>query len=178
MNNEKLRVKNEKYIDVGEDVLKFAPNNHAITLIALVITIIVLLILAGITINAIIGTNGLFGITQTAAEKTAVAELKEKADAEHLALKMQDYDKEVELSKIIEGLKKQGYTIVTKNSGGESKIIGITVNPETLMLNIEETNEIEITINREITPGSRYYAKMYNAYYEISLVKGEIKIRK
>ena len=34
-------------------------NNKGITLIALVVTIVVLLILAGISINALIGDNGL-----------------------------------------------------------------------------------------------------------------------
>ena len=49
---------------------KVKQNNKGITLIALVVTIVVLLILAGITITAVIGDNGLINRAKTAAEKT------------------------------------------------------------------------------------------------------------
>lgn len=152
-------------------------NKNGITLIALIVTIITLLILAGVTISVLLGENGLFNIAQTATEKTAVAELKEKANIEYASLKVEDYEKEVKLSQIIERLKKQGYTIVTTDNG-EGEITGITLNPETLMLNIEETKDIEVTVNREETAGTKYYANIYNAYYEITLKNGEIKVRK
>ena len=45
-------------------------KNKGITLIVLVITIIILLILAGITINAITKENGLFSRAREAKEKT------------------------------------------------------------------------------------------------------------
>lgn len=51
-------------------------QNRGITLIALIITIIVMLILAGVTINAIIGDTGLFGIAGTASEETQLARAK------------------------------------------------------------------------------------------------------
>ena len=52
-------------------------SNSAITLVALVITIIVLLILAGVTINMVIGENGIFGKANTASENTKIANAKE-----------------------------------------------------------------------------------------------------
>ena len=54
-------------------------GNSGITLIALVITIIVLLILAGVAINMAIDSDGLFGKANTAAEKwnTAIGEEEE-----------------------------------------------------------------------------------------------------
>lgn len=157
--------------------MKQKNNNKGITLITLVITIIILLILAGVTINIVFGDDGLFYTAQTAAEKTVVENLKKKADIEYANLKVQNYEKEVKLSQVIEELKKQGYTIVTTNNRG-SKITGITLNPETLTLAIEETKNIEVIINREETAGTRYYANIYNAYYEITLENGEIKIRR
>ena len=45
-------------------------SNAAITLIALIITIIVLLILAGVTLNMVMGENGLFGKANNAKNKT------------------------------------------------------------------------------------------------------------
>lgn len=55
-------------------------GNKAITLISLVITIIVLLILAGVTINLTIGQNGIFKTAQIAAKNYTNAQNKELAD--------------------------------------------------------------------------------------------------
>ena len=52
-------------------------NNKGITLIALVITIIVLLILAGVSIAMLTGENGILTQAQRAKEQTSVAEEKE-----------------------------------------------------------------------------------------------------
>ena len=45
-------------------------REYGITLVALIITIIILLILAGITIGALTGENGLFTRAKQAKEKT------------------------------------------------------------------------------------------------------------
>ncbi len=47
-------------------------NNKGITLIALVVTIIVLLILAGVSIAMLTGDNGILGRGQQASTQTAV----------------------------------------------------------------------------------------------------------
>ncbi len=53
-------------------------KNTAITLIALIITIIVLLILAGVTLNMVIGENGIFRKANNAKNKTEVAQYEEE----------------------------------------------------------------------------------------------------
>lgn len=53
-------------------------SNLAITLIALIITIIVLLILAGVTLNMVIGKNGIFGKASNAKSKTEIAQYEEE----------------------------------------------------------------------------------------------------
>lgn len=55
-------------------------KNEGITLIALVITIIVLLILAGITIATLTGDNGILTKTQIAREETIMKSLKEEVE--------------------------------------------------------------------------------------------------
>lgn len=55
-------------------------GNRGITLIALVITIIVLLILAGVSINAIIGENGIASKAQEAGTETRAAGVEEARD--------------------------------------------------------------------------------------------------
>lgn len=52
-------------------------KNQGITLIALVITIIVLLILAGISIATLTGKNGILSKANTATEENKKAEYKE-----------------------------------------------------------------------------------------------------
>ena len=53
--------------------------NKGITLIALVVTIIVLLILAAVTINLVLGQNGIIGKANEAKNKTAEATAQEQA---------------------------------------------------------------------------------------------------
>ena len=57
---------------------KFKKQVKGITLIALVVTIIVLLILAGISINFVFGENGLIGRAQQAVSLTDEATAKEE----------------------------------------------------------------------------------------------------
>ena len=61
-------------------------NNKGITLIALVITIIVLLILAGVSIAYLTGNNGILTQANTAKTDTAKAEAVEKINMELNAL--------------------------------------------------------------------------------------------
>ena len=53
-------------------------SNSAITLIALIITIIVLLILAGVTLNMVMGDSGIFSKANQAKNKTEVAQYEEE----------------------------------------------------------------------------------------------------
>ena len=56
---------------------KIPTSNAAITLIALIITIIVLLILAGVTLSMVMGESGLFGKANKAKEQTQISTAKE-----------------------------------------------------------------------------------------------------
>lgn len=78
---------------------KIKKEQQAITLVALVITIVILLILAGISIQAITGT-GLFEKTKQATEESKYATAEEKVKAAVMA----SYDENVSLNK--EELKK------------------------------------------------------------------------
>ena len=55
-------------------------NNRGITLIALVITIIVLLILAGVSIAMLTGDNGILNQATDARDDTKAAEIREKVE--------------------------------------------------------------------------------------------------
>ena len=55
-------------------------SKKGITLVALVITIIVLLILAGVSISLVVGDNGVLTQASTASEKSAVAQAEEAVE--------------------------------------------------------------------------------------------------
>ena len=61
-------------------MMKNIKSERAITLVALVITIIILIILAGISLNMLLGENGLVERTKTAKQETLIAQYKEKID--------------------------------------------------------------------------------------------------
>ncbi len=104
-----MKKEKRKYANfVGTDAIKFSQNKtdkynensvgtrwyatqNAITLIALIITIIILLILAGVTINVLIGDNGLFSTAKKAGteyEKAAAREKLEVAISDIIATKL------------------------------------------------------------------------------------------
>ncbi len=60
--------------------MKSIKNNKAITLVALIITIIILLILAGVAINFAVGSNGIFNKSKKSVEKYEMEEAKEKIE--------------------------------------------------------------------------------------------------
>ena len=62
----------------GRRPLQMPKTNFGITLIALIITIIILLILAGVTLNMVMGDSGIFGKANNAKNKTEVAQYEEE----------------------------------------------------------------------------------------------------
>ena len=96
--------------------MKKIRNSKGITLIALVITIIVLLILAGVSLNLIAGNEGILGKAASAVDKTKKASLEEEI---RLAIweKMMDYYKGAKHSSLFDFLKENlnGYKT---SSGG------------------------------------------------------------
>ena len=55
-------------------------NTKGITLVALIITVIILLILAGVTISLVIGDNGLITKSKQGVEESEMASIKEQAE--------------------------------------------------------------------------------------------------
>lgn len=87
-------------------------KQEGITLVALVITIIILLILAGISIQALTGT-GLFEKTNQAKERTIKAQLKEEIE---MAIQ------EIQMEEIAEGRNVDLNSLCNGNSNGKGKL--------------------------------------------------------
>ena len=59
-------------------------DNKGVTLVALIVTIIVLIILAGISINLILGDKGIITIAKKAKENSKLAKIKEETELNEL----------------------------------------------------------------------------------------------
>ena len=72
---------------------KLKKGNEGITLVALVVTIVVLLILAGISLNLVLGQNGIISRAQEARDKTAQAKVNTEKAINALTDEMEAYVK-------------------------------------------------------------------------------------
>ena len=159
-------------------------RQEGITLIALVVTIIVLIILAGVSINILVGENGLITQSQRAEEDYSKSEVKEKVE---LALNEYAIEKSTEEDSNFENfLRKTLQVGVAQNEGGNySFILGEwqVVTTENGIISIEKL-DIKVDKNyktvasmkadTELTEGQLvqtegYWSKDYGggAYYDI-----------
>ena len=132
-------------------------GNEGITLIALVITIIVLIILAGITINLLMGDNGI--LTRA---KGAKEEFNKSKMLEDTTILLMDYSAEHELTGITlkDYLTKNNISFEEDENGNilfEQEGYVLTVNPITLELDgptkTNKTAKISLSAN-VIEPGN------------------------
>ena len=102
-------------------------KNRGITLIALVITIIVLLILAAITITALIGDNGILSKANKSKEETIIAAEKEQIALAYNSVKTEKLKKEEKFAiKAIElqnELNRQNAKTIVNDNEEQQKII-------------------------------------------------------
>ncbi len=93
-------------------------KNNGITLITLVITIVVLIILAGISINLVLGENGLFTKAKDAAKNMEIASLKEKISTELLTLQTENIENNFALEKgDVERILRKYGTVIKSEDG-------------------------------------------------------------
>ena len=87
-------------------------KNKGITLIALIITIVILLILAGLSISGLIG-SGLFGKAQEAVRLTKIREIEEAANLAYTSRQIDEFSKgeTATIAGVISDLKAQEYNI-------------------------------------------------------------------
>lgn len=84
-------------------------KERGVTLIALIVTIVVLLVLAGITIVNITGENGIINQSKTSKDKTDSSRNQEIIGVE--VARCWKYDDELKASKLKEGLEGLGATV-------------------------------------------------------------------
>ena len=142
-------------------------KNKGITLIALVITIIVLLILAGVTIASLSGDNGILTRASQAKIESEISGLEEEANLIYINLLMDnniDGGAKPTLDDVVAKLPAE--KIIKKNSssnaGGD-----LVFNPEIKAMNYNSTTEINVSTNS--SEGFSYYAVINGKNYEMKL---------
>ncbi len=95
-------------------------QEKGITLIALVVTIIILLILAGVTLNIALSDNGLFSKTKEAAEKYKQTQREEEDMISQIAIQMNSEYIGAEVTGYTPTGESENCTLGTENTGYES----------------------------------------------------------
>ena len=107
-------------------------NNRGVTLVALVITIIVLLILAGVSLAMLTGDSGILTNADKAKANTAVANAKSSIEMAYMDIKTEVYALETEKSSVqavaMDTTKMIG--IAKKYIDGEETLEAVTINDE------------------------------------------------
>ena len=122
-------------------IRKKSIGDAGITLVALVVTIIVLLILAGITINMVLGKNGLIQKSKIAKEKYEEAAEMEKLELAFAAYQIGNYNGEFNADDFKTKVEEQGLNAsVTVNEDGKS--VTVTLNDSNNSYTIDNKGNI------------------------------------
>ena len=147
LKNKQISKKVEKCIHTQGNFIR---KNKGITLIALVLTIIVLLILAGISIRILGGENGLITKTKIAKEENKKSEYKEKLSIAKSETIVEKDGQDINLDEYIEQIKADkidGIKSIEKITNDKAKII-----TEEGFIFIITVNTIEDYENEDNTP--------------------------
>ncbi len=117
-------------------------KNNGITLIALVITIIILLILAGVTIAILTGENGILTKATESKEQTEIGEEKEAIGIAYNGVKIDNEGKGVSATDLQTELRNNGYNATVVDNGNGK-----------LLVEFESGREYIIDNNGNITIG-------------------------
>lgn len=116
---------------------------RGLTLIALIITIIVLLILAGVTIATLTGENGILTRASDASEQTIIGQEKEQVGIAYLGADMNKTGESVTVTELQEELDKVALAQVTDNGDGTFNVF-FTDTEHNYNVNNGKIEEVEI----------------------------------
>ncbi len=148
-----------------------------ITLIALIITIIVLLILAGVSISLVMGNKGILGRAEEASIISKIKEIEEIARLLYMDRKIDEIleGDEAKIAGVMSDLKEKGYII--RQEGGENKIVtGIVLSQENITIERNTQKEVKYTLIYEQGTTIKYFAEVEGQYYEIEFDNENITI--
>ncbi len=152
-------------------------EKRGITLIALIITIIVLLILAGVTISSISSDDGILTQAANANVKDYLAKVEDAANLDYMSKKIDKEvnGEEIKIEDIMANLENQGYTIFG------AKIDGVEFRDSNnnIVENLTMGPDEEITLTVHVTDSEnnfKYFIEFGNMYYEIKLKENGFEV--
>ena len=167
------------YLEGSKQSFNKKTNQNGITLIALVVTLVVLLILAGISINLLWGEHGILKSAKDAGISQKIAEIEDQANVIYKGIeteKLIGTKENIEMGEIASKLQASGYKIRQETASG-NVVTGITLDKESLTLAPEEEKTITVTPVAN-TEGNEYYAQIEGKYYKMGFITGGVKIAK
>ena len=159
---------------------KLRKLENGITLIALVVTIVVLLILATVSISMLTGENGIITQAQKAKLETKISEIEEQANVIYSDLSVEKYTEKIEditMLDIVLQLKEKGYQIEQIVTSGR-EVTGISINPTNISLATEGISEITVTYEGSTTEVNEYYALISGKYYKMIFTNNGVKLER
>ena len=129
-------------------------KQKGITLIALVITIVVLIILAGVAINLTIGENGIFTRAKNARQQSDEETVREKIETAIVELQVEEVSQtgRLSLKNLYENLESKDSNItLNEYSDGDTVLTGTyTINGKTYSIVINEKFKVEVGDEAEV----------------------------
>ena len=140
-------------------------ENSGITLVALVVTIVVMLILAGVSLRLVLNQNGLIAKTKEVKEETIVADEREKVEMAYVSAALKKLGDTVTAEELQEELDSSvgiGKTVVTSNGDGTLNVLfNATGNNYNVDNGAVEKIEIDNTKMAMFDTGENVAKKMY-----------------
>ena len=172
----KEALKNLKETNEGRKVKmrKMLKNKNGITLIALVVTIVVLLILAGVTLNLVLDNNGIIQKSKEARSETIFADEKEKVEMAYVSAALKKLGDTVTAEELQEELDMSvgtGKTVVTTNGDGTLNVLfNATENNYNVDEGTVEKVEIDNTKMAMFDTGENVAKKMHTLAIEGEII--------
>lgn len=153
-------------------------KNEGITLIALVISIIVLLILAGVSIATLTGENGILTQAQHAKETSEYGQIEEAVNLAYASTSIDRYahDNTITLEMIAGQLIKDGYKIEKRSSDESASVQGINLSNTNVEIAERESATVEVTLEQSVGADIKYYVKQDGKYYEIVMQEDTVEV--
>ena len=160
-------------------------ENKGITLVALVITIIVLIILTGIVISMTVGDNGIFTKAREAKRLQITSEAKEKIGTEILAAQVEaiQRNEELEQAQVEDIISKYGTlqddkdTIILKDNGYDIKLSDIYQGTITTSGSYTEKN-LQEQLDKMTEENTKNKTEAENLRTEIESLKADVERQK
>ena len=152
MKNGELKIANDRLTHTEEHM-----KNKGVTLIALAVTIVVMLILAGVTISVLNGENGIVKQAQKAKEESKIKELKEKVRIDIAGKRVENINGELRVSVLKEILDKYFDNVPVETQ----------ITSETELKAKEEYGKYEMKIS-DIDVGEITYETSYTIFKDVN----------